>query len=349
MQGKQPAVQQEFGQDANQFDPETMSNMMMQFAQMQGMVGGSPNSWEMSMSDNSSYHHQYSPAGYPQNQYYFHPQVPLMQQTSGFNMNQEMPGMTEGFNVGLGQASLDEDNWSTRPRARGHISKMDLMYIGEQDQLQKQQPKVQGNFDINILKSVEGLLDDDVDTDKYDSGFKDSNFMSVPKSKVRSMENSGFGGGKYNSGWSDTTASKMNKTRKSGNESMPKQENQFTKSFGDSKFNDVKNTAELSTIFENKEGLFFSWHSSGQTDRRTGENAVADAYCEGFKLIGEPSSNPQRNLASMGQKQEEKESDHMFYSDFYNQSRSKEGQSNKPPSKTSKKDEYTSDKHSKHQ
>ena len=281
--------------------------------------------------------------------------IPTMAHGGGsFNMN--MANMQQQASRGSGNSRgyQDDDAWSTRPRARGHISKNDLVYI--EDDKHTPTPKMQGNFDLNILKSVEGLLDEDQDGDaekseKFDSGFRDSGSSIAQKKKIRSVENSGFGTAKNNSGfgtaknnsgWSDTTASKANKTRKSGNDSAPSSmENKFTKSFGESKMQEPKLTSELSTIFENKEGLFFSWQSSGQTDRRTSKQD-SDSHCEGFKIIGEPNSN--REFISSGIVREEKDSNEpLFYSNFYSQSNMTG--SDKPElktSKSSKKDEYTS-------
>ena len=340
MQAKPVTVLEELDQDASQLNSEAMNSMMMQFVHMQNMIGGSPSSWNLSMSDGGSYQHSnISQPGYHQDPYSIHQPLPGMNHGgSGFNMN---VSNVQQANRGSGnsRAGQDDDAWSTRPRARGHISKNDLIYIGED----KYQPKAQGNFDLNILKSVEGLLDDDPDTDKFDSGFMDSNFTSNAKTKVRSVENSGFGTMKNNSGWSDTTASKFNKTRKSGNDSVPNSfENKVTRSFGESKMQEPKLISELSTIFENKEGLFFSWQRSGQTERRTDSKQGSQSHCEGFKLIGDPIQN--KDLVSSGILRDEKHiTEPLFYSNFYSESnKSRLDQPEQQTSKHSIMDEYTS-------
>lgn len=346
MQTKPPGPPTEPSEELGQMNPDAMNSMMMQFAQMQNMFGGSPSSWTMSASDNASYPANLSPQPYSHNdQYLMPPQHSLPHTTSGagFNMNQTHYPIAADRRSG-GSNGVSEDEWSTRPRAHGHISKMDLMYIpAEAPKL----PKAHANFDLNILKSVEGLLEDDLESEKSNSGFKNSNFLSTKKTQVRSVENSGFGATKNGSGWSDTTASKANKGRPSGNESVSTRDMKCTRSFGDSKCQEPKLNSELSTIFENKEGLFFSWHSSGQTDRRSEKHPESESHCEGFKLVSGPKQK--RDPASTGVHHQPKDSEQKYFSNFYDQSSNQGGAQTDPKSsKHSKKDEYTSEQSSKY-
>lgn len=297
MQGNQAITPQENVQESNHIDPELMNNMMMQFAHMQGMLGGgNTQSWEdMSMSNNTS---SFSQQGYSQNQYYMAQPSPHTMMQSGFNMNHAGSHYTGSRGSAGSPVDLDDDNWSTRPRAKVHISKMDLMYISEEN-LKK--PKLQGNFDANILKSVEGLLDDEPEIYKYDSGFQNSNFLSINKNPVRSVENSGFGGSKFNSGWSDTTASKLNKTRASEKESTPNRYSKITKSFGDPANQESKNMPELSTIFENKDGLFFAWNRIDHQTNVSGASKIEpESYTDGFKIVSDHPPVSTRHLTSTG-------------------------------------------------
>lgn len=294
-----------------------MNSMMMQFVQMQNMIGSSPHSWNASTSnDNMSYQANMSPQAHVQDPCYTGQLVNNMVGGSSFNMNQQMNVPFDMRSSDISGQAVD-DNISTRPRARNHLSKMDLMYLPENTPKQR----LQGNFDINILKSVEGLLDDE--PEQYNSGFSDGNFLNTKK-QVRSVESSGFGAAKNSSGWSDTTASKFTKTRKSGNDSSMPSETKFTRSFGDSKINEPKLTSELSTIFENKDGLFFSWQSSGQTNQRTDSNAENETHCEGFRIIPEPKPMTNRMQMSSGVHQDDRSRDidqQKFHSDFYEKSK----------------------------
>lgn len=338
MQNKQASPSEQ--DDLSQLDPEAMNSMLMQFAQMHQMMAGNTSSgWNMSRSDNQQPYniniapalHQTPPLPPPPPYFQYnmgHPNemmpVPM---GMGFNMNQPIHPMhqQQGLNRNSGNSRNSnevDDDWSTRPRAANHINKSALMYIPELGLSQKS-VKASGNLEQNILKSVEGLLEDD-DPDKFDSDFQqntNSNSQFLTVKKPRSMENSLFGTAKQSSGWSDTTASKLNKTRRSGNESGP---SLVTKSFGESKESKPKqNISELSTIFEAKDGLFFSWNNSNKTEESKGGRD--SDLCEGFKLIGQaepitPLPGPPTN--------KQPEEGKIFKSDFFSKSVQPKSQDN---------------------
>ena len=297
MQGNQAITPQENVEDSNYIDPGVMNNMMMQFAYMQGMLEGvNSQSWEdMSISNNTS---NFSQQGYSQNQYYMPQPSPHTMIQSEFNMNNAGSHYTGSRGSAGSPEDIDGDNWSTRPRAKGHISKIDLMYIGKEN---SKKTKIHGNFDANILKSMEWILDDEPEINKYDSGFQNSNLLCINKNPVRSVENSGFGGSKFNSGWSDTTASKLNKNRASQKDSTSNRHAKITKSFGDPANQESNNMPELSTIFENKDGLFFAWNGIGhQTDVDRASKVELDSYTDRFKIVSDHPPVNTRHLASSG-------------------------------------------------
>lgn len=335
MQGKQLAPDGGEGTEQEPADPEAM-NMLMHFAQMQMMGGNAQNAWSMPMNPANpppAYNISVSPP-YPANPpmppqyhpYYNPPQHNLMAINGGYDMNQQAPPnfnnhMPMNSNSGNSRRSYEDDNeeiWSTRPRAANHLSKSALMYLPEFSTSQKS-VRNSHNIEQNILKSVEGLLEDDEPLN-YDSGFQGKLSSKFPsdKKQVRSVENSGFGTAtaKNSSGWSDTTASKMNKTRRSGNESGP---SLVTKSFGDSKDGKQKQTpSELSTIFEAKDGLFFSLHHSTSNHTEESKKGRDSDLYEGFKILG-PVDPTTPQLGPYSNKQTEPQSQ-IYRSEFFSKS-----------------------------
>lgn len=336
MHGGQPVAEPEPAQDMSQVDPEIINNMMLHYVNMQSMMSGSHMSWDMSPSENSPYHSNYSYERNHQNPYFMFQPIPNMTHGEGFSMNRIEEGQfPPNRNSGNSQqVEQEDDNWSTRPRARAHISKGDLALIPENS---RAQPKIQPNFEHNILRSVEGLLEDDPNTENLENSYKDSNFLSVMKTHTRSVENSGFGSAKYNSGWSDTAASRMNKTRGSDGRSVQSKDCFVSKSFGESKIQDMKLTSDLSTIFESKEGLFFPWQSGFQSILNTDNTNEAGFNRGNLKMASEL-----RGGYSLGVNLDESNEDIMPRSHLDTQS--KPESRFRPTSNEHQEDEYTSTK-----
>lgn len=298
------------GEDFGMTDQNPM-NMMMQFAQMQMMAGNNTSDWNMSMTYPDAQAGQYGiavhppfaqgPIMHPPPFPYYAPQPPLMPMMgTGFDMNQpsvhnfQQPMDRHSGNSRNSRGEIEEDlDWSTRPRAANHLTKNALMYLPESS-VSNKSARASNNLEQNILRSVQGLLEDDDEPTNLDgSDFqasKSGNFLSANK-QTRSVENSIFGTAKNSSGWSDTTASKMNKTRRSGNESGSGP-SLVTKSFGETKDTKTKPTAsELSTIFEAKDGLLFDWQNSTSNQTEKSSKGRDTDLFEGFMLV-DPEASP---------------------------------------------------------
>lgn len=253
-----------------QIDPDFMNNyylMQMQLAQAQFPMC-QPGHWDMNLqgSDNLSVQENTSsnwnvPAEKTTSVFYDFPQSENYQVDQG-----QAQFKNSNFSEGSGNQEA-EDRWSTRPRARLHLTKKDLGEFGPGEGGEKKKQN-QSGFEINI-RNVHGLLDEDDDDPITGSGFSGS--MGPADQKAKSVENSVFGSflaPKQGSGWSDTYGSKFNKT-KTTRDSTP-----FQRSFGS-----TNQPADLNTIFETKEGPFFAMEKPLISPTK------GDEYCEGFKII----------------------------------------------------------------
>lgn len=262
--------------DQVQYDPEVMNNMYYQMSQMQMYPQASQN-WDMnnpqmdnfSMQENFSYTFGFPPPTKTMSQFHEIPGEGYIPAGPEYlpGMQPEAMFISNRYSDGSNQQELSEDHWSTRPRARNHLSPTDLKTFLPADGDKK--PKFQTSFGINV-KNVENLLDDD-DDQMFNSGF--SGQAGDPNKKVRSVENSGFNsflGTKQGSGWSDTPNSKFNKTK------TTRDSTSFQRSFGS-----TNQTPDLNTIFETKGGPFFAMEDHLKVPNK-------DEFCEGFKLVDGP-------------------------------------------------------------
>lgn len=265
--------------DQGQLDPQAaMNNMYLQFFQMQQQMYQPNQHWNMNNQDSDNLSLQenrshklggYSP---PKTSSFMYENAPeeYAQQESNF-LQADNPHMwtSNRFSDGSQAQEAMEDDWSTRPRAKNHLSKFDLRNLPNQEGGDKKVKGFGSGFEINI-RNVEELLEDD-DQIHY-SGFSGKN-LEVPNKKVRSVENSGFNnsgfGTKNGSGWSDTLGSKLNKTKTTRDSASTP----FQRSFGE-----PKTPQDLTTIFETKGGPFFAWDDQPQPTKK-------EEYFEGFKVV----------------------------------------------------------------
>lgn len=264
--------------DQGQLDVQAMNNMYLQYFQMQQQMYQPNQHWNMnnqdsdnlSIQENRSYKlDNYSP---PKTSSFMYENAPedYGQQDPNFPQAPENSNVwtSNRFSDNSHRQEAMEDDWSTRPRAKNHLSKFDLRNLPHQEGGDKKSKGFGSGFEINI-RNVEELLEDDDQI--HTSGFSGQN-LDIPNKKVRSVENSAFNSGfgtKNGSGWSDTLGSKLNKTKTTRDSTSTP----FQRSFGDS-----KTPQDLTTIFETKGGPFFAWDDQPQPAKK-------EEYFEGFKVI----------------------------------------------------------------
>lgn len=294
--------------DQGQLDAQAMNNMYLQFFQMQQQMYQPVQHWNMnnqdsdnlSIQENRSYKlGSHSP---PKTNSFMYENGPedYGQQEPHFLQTADNPNVwtSHQYSEGSHRQEPMEDDWSTRPRAKNHLSKFDLRNLPNQEGGDKKSKGFGSGFEINI-RNVEELLDDDDQI--HHSGFSGHN-LEAPNKKVRSVENSAFnsGFGKTGSGWSDTLGSKLNKTkttRDSG--STP-----FQRSFGE-----PRTPNDLTTIFETKGGPFFAWDDQPHQAKR-------EEYFEGFKVVEGPKSKKQHTSFNSELLWENPNVEAKYYSNF---------------------------------
>lgn len=268
--------------DHGQYDAQTMSNFYLQFIQMQQQMMQPSQSWDMNSPNSDSHSVQpnrstkYGKLSPPKSNSCFTEHHSEGQNHFDLNQGQALvdPLFTSNrFSDGSNQ-EIPEDDWSTRPRAKNHLSFFDIRNFQNPDTGEKKSGRagIASGFEINI-RNVEDMLDDDIQNGRLSS----SNAQDAPQRSSLSVENSAFNSGFGNkpySVWSDTMGSKLNKTKTTRDSTST----QFKRSFGDSTKNPQ---ADLTTIFETKGGPFFAWDEPALSAKK-------DELFEGFKLIDDP-------------------------------------------------------------
>ena len=254
--------------DQGQLDGQAMNNMYLQFFQMQQQMYQPNQNWNMNNQDSDNLSIQenrsYKIGSYssPKTNSFIYENAPeeYGQQESNFFYPTDNPNVwtPNRFSDGSHRQESMEDDWSTRPRAKNHLSKFDLRNLPNQEGGDKKSKVYGSGFEINIRNVVELLEDDD---QIHYSGFSGQN-QEVPNKKVRSVENSSLNSGfgtKQESGWSDTLGSKLNKTKTTRDSTSTP----YQRSFGE-----PKTPQDLTTIFETKGGPFFAWDDKPQPAKR---------------------------------------------------------------------------------
>lgn len=297
--------------DQGQYDPQTMNNFYLQFMQMQQQMMQPSQSWNMNNPHSDSYsiqqnrstrHSKFSP---PKTTSLFTDHYSEGYNNFDFNQGQAQVDplfASNRFSDGSNQ-EIQEDDWSTRPRAKNHLSLLDIRNIQNPDTGEKKSNRaaVAARFDINI-RNVEDMLDNDIQS----SGLSGNNPLDAAHRSSLSAEssafNSGFGNKPY-SVWSDNMGSKLTKTKTTRDSAGTP----FKRSFGDSFKNQQ---ADLTTIFETKGGPFFAFEEPPLSVKK-------EEQFEGFKLIDDPKvKKPQDPFKSLKIGQQHPTTDHLYKSDF---------------------------------
>lgn len=282
MQNKPMSVHTTSDQGQGQYDAQTMNNFYLQFMQMQQQMMQPPQSWDMNSPNSDSYSVQqnrsskYGKLSPPKTNSFFTDHYSEGMNNFDFNQAQGPvdPLFTSNRFSDGSNLEILEDDWSTRPRAKNHLSLLDIRNLQNPDMGDKKSGRAAfaSGFEINI-RNVEDMLDDDLQNGRLSGSNNLDGAQKSSLSAENSAFNSGFGNKQY-SVWSDTMGSKLNKTKTTRESTgIP-----LKRSFGDSTKNEQ---ADLTTIFETKDGPFFAWDEPPLSTKK-------EELFEGFQIIDVP-------------------------------------------------------------